>query len=173
MSPITKHSNAPVSVPEAAQPQTDAAILHAHPKIARRPANWKRPIQEIDPSGEKPTAAPISIISSHAKAWQDDPTFGIWLLAIVFILNIMLIALADSPETPKREPSVMIQQVTRESVLPTPRTSEKNNVRMFANPHDTGERTTRETIYDSIDEKRFTADEKNPSEGFEYDDKRR
>jgi hypothetical protein len=167
MSRIARQTGASDSAQEIAQPQNDAGA-GAHPKIARRPAQWKRPIQEIDvdaPPGAKPTSAHAS--SSHSKAWQDDPNFGIALIAVILILNIILMAVADSPEVEKPEPSLMIQQVTRESVLPTQRTSEDNSVRMFANPRETSERTTRHTIYDSIGAERFTEDEPTPTEGFE------
>jgi hypothetical protein len=60
--------------------------------------------------------------------------FGMVMILAVFCINALLIWSTSSPHK-KEESSLMIQQVTRGSVLPTPMDQSKQHVRSFATPN--------------------------------------
>lgn|GEM_PF-4044489 len=144
-----KQSSAPHSATESAQPQSSEAGL-THPKIARRPSQWKQalpavPKNEADAPASEPTRA-----STHLS-WQDDARFGVWLVVVIVALNIMLARFTDKEVQVAIVQEPMIQQVMRDSVLPTPMAGQNPTVHMFATPEQE-RRTIRHTTFSGIEE---------------------
>lgn len=108
----------------------------AHPKIARRPSQWKQ-AKKIAAAPEAAEAATAPLKDETTTPWQEDARFGAFLLIFVLLLNAALLSFSNGLSTPKDKPSLMIQQVTRASALPDAHAGDHSNVRMFANPNET------------------------------------
>lgn len=128
--PVAAHAAAS----EAQSPAGDGPS--AHPKIARRPSQWKQ-AKKLAPESEAIATLPAPLKYETATPWQEDTRFGAFLLIFILLLNAALLSFSDGLSTSKTKSSLMIQQVTRASALPDAHVSDHSSVRLFANPNET------------------------------------
>lgn len=108
---------------------SDQDIVTTYPKVARRPAQWKRHRQEEPYTAPEPANKPAT---SRTLLWQEDAHFSTIMVMVVLMLNIVLFTTTQKTATePKTDTSIMIQQITRTSVLPTPRYNAQEKVNSF------------------------------------------
>ena len=126
-------SGLPPTQPNGTAPD-EAAETAARPKFSRRPASFSRasapaPASTVSdvPTFITPEAAPLAplapkfkpIVPPERHAWQEDARFGIAMLLIVLLVNVLLVSLLrhlpdraqDSPVTTIAKAPTMPQQI--------------------------------------------------------------
>ncbi|MBN8544244.1 MAG: hypothetical protein J0M34_08275 [Alphaproteobacteria bacterium] len=122
-----------LSPPPLAPRAATTDLNTAHPKVARRPAQWKRVATQPTPDAPEAVTTPAK---SANRPWQEDAAFSTIMVLIVLALNVVLFSTTQSSK-PHNDTSVMIQQLTRESVLPTPRYNPNDKVKSFVTDEET------------------------------------
>ena len=126
------------SVNPSVTPSTTADTI-SRPKIMRRPATFSSTAHSNPLPFELLKISPIveHVASSHLRPWQDDGRFGMTLLVIVVVINLVL---ALAIPTPQRINAAFEEKVTvfteSGNFMPAANTEGHASVTTYAQPED-------------------------------------
>ena len=127
----------PPHAADSPPPEAAAAEPQARPKFSRRPASFSRPAPtELLPSdaiGTEPSLPPFRPVHAAPAAWQEDARFGIVMLLILLLVNVLLVyGLAHLPDRPR---GTDIADVTpKASSMPQEMAGDHGSVTLYSQP---------------------------------------
>ena len=126
------------SVNPSVAPASSADMI-SRPKIMRRPATFSAAAHNNPLPFELLKISPVveHVASTHLRPWQDDGRFGMTLLAIVVVINLVL---ALAIPTPQRSNTAFEEKVTviteSGNFMPAANTAAHAPVTTYAQPED-------------------------------------
>ncbi len=124
----------------SAAASSGAGEITNRPKVMRRPATFSAPSHQGPLPFEMLKIPPVveHVATPQYRPWQDDGRFGIALLAIVVIINVLLAVAIPSPH---RAPISFAEKATiahsdNDSFMAAPTTKEHATVTIYAQPSD-------------------------------------
>ncbi len=110
----------------------EESISNARPKLLRRPAQFSSPVTPTQaiptPPSTELTAQPVpalptplefSIPSTTGRSWQDDGRFGVMMIAIVLLTNLVLMLWLPHLAKSEKIAAAATPNNTVSSVMPT------------------------------------------------------